>query len=70
MGRRGTRPIFRYVLGICRNTVQEGNFFTKVPGASTPLIVRMIHGKALLVSAAILKGECMILRGWEKMVFV
>jgi hypothetical protein len=50
--------------------VQEGNFFTEVPGASTPLIVRMIHGKELLVSAAILKGERMILRGWEKMVFV
>jgi hypothetical protein len=70
VGRRGTRPFFRYVFGICRNTVQEGDFLIEVPGASTPLIVRIIHEKTLLVSPAILKGERMILRGREKMVFV
>jgi hypothetical protein len=70
VGRKGTRPFFRYVFGICRNTVQKDDVLVEVPGASTPLIVRMIQGKALLVSPAILKGERMTFQGRENVVFI
>jgi hypothetical protein len=54
---------FRYMFGICRDTVKEKDVLVEVPGAATLLIVSPVSGEGLdqvrLVSPAICTGEKM-----------